>query len=111
MRMPANKVAVKHGVPPSTLKDWLSGRVKHGTKPGPVPYLNQQEEKELTDHLILSVQVGFGKTCRDFMNIVERYVNSQNPSCNTSIINGWWFKFKNRNPFLSLRAGIPLLVC
>jgi len=39
------------------------------------------------------------------MNIVERYVNSQNLSSNISISNGWWWKFKNRNPFLNLRSG------
>ena len=39
-----NKSALLHGVLPTTLKDRLSGRVKHGTKPGPRPYLNDQEE-------------------------------------------------------------------
>ena len=34
--MSGNKAAVKHGIPPSTFKDRLSGRVKHGTKPGPI---------------------------------------------------------------------------
>jgi len=68
-----------------------------------------QEEKELTDHLIFPAQGGFGKTCRDVMKIVKRYVNSQNPSSNISISNGWWW---NMNPFLSLILGIesPLLV-
>jgi len=33
-------MAAMHGVPPSTLKDRLSGHVKHGDKPGPKPYLN-----------------------------------------------------------------------
>ena len=31
----ANKAAAIHGVPPSTVKDRLSGRVKHGDMPGP----------------------------------------------------------------------------
>ena len=35
-----NKAADLHGVPRSTLKDRLSGRVKHGTKPGPKLYLS-----------------------------------------------------------------------
>ena len=35
-----NKAAVCHGVP-STLQDQLSGRVIHGTKPGPTPYLTR----------------------------------------------------------------------
>jgi len=67
--MSGNKAAAKHGVPPSTLKDHLSGCVKHGTKPGPVPYLSQTEEKELTDHLLLASQSGYGKTHQDVMCI------------------------------------------
>ena len=35
-----NKAAICHGVPRTTLQDWLSGRVIHDTKPGPAPYLN-----------------------------------------------------------------------
>ena len=30
-----NKAALLHGVPPTTLKDRLSGRVFHGTNSGP----------------------------------------------------------------------------
>ena len=41
-----NRSALEHGVP-RTLKDRLTGRVKHGAKPGPVAYLNQKEEEEL----------------------------------------------------------------
>ena len=41
-----NRAAVDHGVPKTTLKNRLSGRVKHGKKPGPECYLNE-EEKEL----------------------------------------------------------------
>ena len=42
-----NRAAVDHGVPPPTLKDRLAGQVQHGHKPGPKPYLDQHEEKEL----------------------------------------------------------------
>ena len=42
----ANKAARLHNVPlTSTLKDRLSGRVKHGEKPGPDPY-HTEDEKE-----------------------------------------------------------------
>ena len=133
-----NKAAALHGVPPSTLKDRLSGRVVHGRKPGRKPYLSKQEEKELTDHLVLAAKVGYGKTRRDVMNLVETYVNNQ-PSIDAqttvtatdsrppqikaqttvtaskssqikaqkpvTISNGWWFKFKKRNPSISLRSG------
>lgn len=46
-----HQAAKEHGVPKSTLKDTLSGRVVHGTNPGPRPYLNKQED-ELADYLI-----------------------------------------------------------
>ena len=41
----ANKATKLYGVPPSTLKDGLSGRVVHGVNPGPKQYLTKQEEK------------------------------------------------------------------
>jgi len=56
----ANAAAKKHGVPPSTLKDGLTGRVV--LKPGPKPYLSATEEKELTSHLIDAADIGYGKT-------------------------------------------------
>ena len=32
-KMSINRAAMEHTIPPTTLKDCLSGRVKHGTKP------------------------------------------------------------------------------
>jgi transposase-like protein len=43
--MAIKRAAEEHGVPPSTLRDRISGRVVHGTKPGPRPYLSLDEEK------------------------------------------------------------------
>ena len=105
----ANIAAKLYGVPPSTLKDQLSGRVVHGVNPGRKQYLTKQEEKELADHLILSAKVGYDKTCRDVMNLVEKYMNSR-PSEDenqkkVTISNGWWFKFRKRNPSICLRRG------
>ena len=40
-----NHSALEHGVPRTTLKDRLTGRVKHGANPRPVAYLNQKEEE------------------------------------------------------------------
>ena len=44
------RAAIEHGVPRATLRDRHSGRVVHGSNPGPQPYLNKAEEE------------GFGKT-------------------------------------------------
>ena len=59
---PANKAATMYGVPKSTLKDRISGHVVHGRNPGPCPYLDPDEEKELADFLVSSAECGYGKT-------------------------------------------------
>ena len=47
-----NQAADLHGVPLSTLKDRLSGRVLHGTNPGPQPYLSSEEDSELAAYFV-----------------------------------------------------------
>ena len=66
-----NHAALDHGVPCTTLKDRLSGRVVHGTKPGPQPYLNDKEERELALFLKDCAAVGYGKTQMDVMSIAQ----------------------------------------
>ena len=100
-----NKAADLHGVPRSTLKDRLSGRVVHGTKSGPKPYLSPTEEAQLSSHLIDAAKLGFGKTRRDVKCLVETYVKQKGTLKGTCISNGWWQKFLTRNPTLRLRAG------
>ena len=56
-----NKASELYGVPETTLKDRLSGRVVHRTKPGPKPYL-RPEEKELVNYLTKLLDVGLPKT-------------------------------------------------
>ena len=60
-----------YGVPNSTLHDCISGRERHGTKPGPAPYLDPTEEQELTDHLITVAKMGYGKTRKEVKIIAE----------------------------------------
>jgi len=45
-----NQAAHQHGVPPSTLKDQLSGWILHVAKPGPHLCLGPDEEKELSEY-------------------------------------------------------------
>ena len=60
-----NQAADLHGVPRSSLKNRLSGRVQHGVNSRPKPYLSKEEESELADHLIHVANLGYGKTRRD----------------------------------------------
>ena len=100
-----NQAADLHGVPRSTLKDRLSGRVKHGVKPGPQPYLSAEKESELASHLLQAADMGFGKTRRDVKCVVQEHLQRKGTLKGTSVSNGWWEKFLRRNPNLSLRSG------
>ena len=48
--MPVKCAARLFGIPRSTLRDRVSGNVKHHTKPGPTPYLTETEEAELASY-------------------------------------------------------------
>ena len=93
-----NKAAQLHGVPPSTLKDRLSGRVAHGTKPGPVRYLNDAEERALSEHLIEAAQAGYGKTRKQVKGIVENVAQEKNILRSEHVSDGWWRRFMERQP-------------
>ena len=68
-KMGCNRAALdsklEYGVPRTTLKDRLSGRVVHGSNIGSPPYLTKEEEKELVDFLIKCSKLGCGKTRRE----------------------------------------------
>ena len=59
-------------MPQSTLKDRISDRVKHGTKSGLTPYLDNIEEIELVNFLKKSAAMGCGRTGREVFNILAR---------------------------------------
>ena len=45
-RLKVSEAVKQFGVPRQTLRDRISGRVVHGTKHGPKPYLTKEEESE-----------------------------------------------------------------
>ena len=100
-----NRIALEHGVPPLTLRDRLSGRVIHGTKPGPVPYLNVTEEEELEIYLVEASTMGYGKTRRQVKAIVGNVAKEKGMLRKSHISDGWWRRFLERHPKLSLRYG------
>ena len=52
----------EYGIPKTTSKDRLSGKVQHGRKLSPKPYLSSGEQKELVTFLIDVCKMGQGKT-------------------------------------------------
>ncbi len=104
--MSGNKAADANGVPRSTLKDRLSGRVSHGIMPGPVKYLTADEEGMLVDYLLKCAEIGYGKTRRDVCCLVESYLQIKDKKhSDRQLSNGWWEKFIRRNSSLGLRVG------
>ena len=65
------RAAVEHRIPRTTLQDRISGKVQHGIRPGPKPYLSEVEEGELVEFLEIVAEVGYGKTRKRVMNIAE----------------------------------------
>ena len=53
-----NRAALEYGVPKTTLKDRIAGRVSHGTNIGSKPYLSKKEEEELVKFLINCSKMG-----------------------------------------------------
>ena len=101
----ANKAAEMYGIPKSTLKDRLSGRVQPGRRPGPHPYLMPSEEAELASHLIEAAAIGVGKTRSEVMRIAQEVAGAKGVLKRTQISSGWWRRFLERNPVLRLHAG------
>ena len=66
------RAAKEHDVPRTTLQDRILGKVVHGTKPGPRPYLEPIEENELSNFLVDTAKAGFGKTRKEVKALVTK---------------------------------------
>lgn len=99
------RAAEEHGVPVSTLRDRISGRVVHGTKPGPKPYLSTTEEAELSSFLKSCANMGYGRTRTDVMGIARSVAAEKGILKGSKVTQGWWRRFCKRQPDLSLHRG------
>ena len=97
-----NRSALQYGVPKSTLKDRIAGRVKHGTKPGPVTYLETKEEEELVNFLFECSKTGYRKTKQEVLQIVEDAVKKKRRVIKSHESDRWWYRFCQRWPKVSL---------
>ena len=105
--MSLTKAAKFHGVPSTTLKDRMSGKVVHGSKPGQKWYLTDEEEDALANHLIEAASIGYGKTHAEVKSLTEKIAIEKNILLKDQVTDGWWHRFKERQPKLSLRRGDP----
>lgn len=100
------RAALDYGVPKSTLGDRVSGRVVPGSTSGPKRILSDEEEEDLVAFVRRCSAVGYPKTRKDVIALVQRIADSR--GINHQISNGWWEKFCARNPSITLRAPVPL---
>lgn len=102
---PVLRAAKEHGVPRNTLKDRILGKVVHGTNPGPRPYLEPIEESELSNFLVDTAKAGFGKTRNEIKALVTKVAQEKGVLKKEKVTDGWFRRFKERQPQLSLRRG------
>ena len=100
------RASLMYGIPRSTLHDHYSGKVKLYAKPGPNPYLNLEEEEELSTFLIRCSRIGYPKTRQQVLSIVQEIVSRRQKD--VTITNGWWERFSKQHPQVSLRTSVPL---
>ena len=101
-----NRAADIHGVPKTTLKDRVSGRVAHGSNPGPKPYLTNHKENQLSEYLLEVSKAGYGKTCKQVKAMVDAVAKEKGViKADKKVSDGWWRRFLERRPQLSLRKG------
>ena len=93
-------------IPKSTLHDRLTGKVLFGARSGPDPYLTCEEEEELASFLIRAAKIGYPHTKKQVLALVQQMVATK--GIDTTITNGWWERFRQRHPKLTLKAAVPL---
>ena len=86
-----------YDIPKSTLNDRVSGHVEFGSRSGPARYLTDKEKQELVNFLYGCAKMGYAKTRKDVLAIVESIMASKGKE--VRVFNGWWNAFKNRHPF------------
>ena len=92
-----NYAALEYGIPRTTLKDWLAGRVVHGTNIGPRPYLTIEEEKELVHFLDKWSNMGCGKTRNEVLKMVKAAVLKKGTKTDGNISRGVVFRKDGQN--------------
>jgi len=97
---------LQYGVPKSSLGDRISGRVKPGALSGPPKYLSTEEENELVRHLSRCASIGYAKSRKEVLILVQRILDSR--GIQRTVSSRWWESFSRCHPSLTLRTTVPL---
>ena len=85
----------------------------HGVNPGPQPYLQPDEEKELSCFLTEVAAVGYGRTKKQVKFLAEMVAKDKGVLRSTpknkagKVSDGWFRRFMQRQKAITLRKGDP----
>ena len=102
-----SRAELEFGVPKSTIRDRISGKTLPGATSGPERYLTDTEEHELVHFIKECARVGYAKTRKQIITIVELALKTKRGP-DASITPGWWYSFKGRHPELTIRTAEKL---
>ena len=92
-----------YGIPKSTLRDYVTGKVQFGARPGPTPYLSHGEEEELGGFLVQVARIGYPRNKWEVLALLQQIVESK--GIETVVTNGWWERFY----WNDIESGQPIL--
>ena len=101
--MTVRKAAVSYGIPKSTLHDHVKGKVQLGAGIGAQKYLTDEEEEEIVRWL-----EGCAKSISEVRAVVGAIVAKKLGVDCITVSHGWWDRFQQRHPHLTMRAGETL---
>lgn len=70
--------------------------------------MTTEEEEELVSFLVRCTKIGFPHTRQQVISIVQEIVNSKPKLHDVVVTNGWWERFRQRHPHLTLRTAVSL---
>ena len=105
--MSIRRACEEYGVPRSTLQDKASGKSSVNARSGSHRrLLSDEEESRLADFVCGCASIGYAKSRKEVLAIVQQIVNSRR--ADTEVTKGWWDSFKRRHPELTLRHSEAL---
>ena len=99
--MTIRRAAEEYGVPKSTIYDHCCGKVLSGAKSGPRTYLTVAEEDELVTFLCGVSSVGYSRTIKQIVEMVQAVVDLKGLRVNVTA--SWWHSVQKCHPGLALR--------
>ena len=102
-----DQAASMYNIPPSTVRDRLSGRTKPYTKPGPSKLLTKTEEDSLANYARYMAEIGLGITTFILSSFALAILRERDPRRKLAPKKNWARKFMKRH-HLSFRKASML---